>query len=154
MRKWKWIALLPVLVLLAAGCAAGGGHFSGEAAPAGFWAGLWHGLICCVTFVIGLFHDGVRIYEIHNKGHLYDLGFVLGAAIAFGGCGGSKACFVWKGAKEKEWEDIGVRVEEKVRKGIREWLDESGKKEEDEWEEIGRKIEEKVKRELRNWAEK
>lgn len=138
----------------AAGCAAGGARFHADV-PAGFWAGLWHGLICCVTFVIGLFSENVRIYEVHNSGNLYDLGFVLGAALAFGGMGGGKWRLIWKsaGAKEKEWEEIGVRVEEKVRKGIREWLDESEHKN-DEWEQIGRKIEEKVKRELRNWAEK
>ena len=43
-------------------------------------------------------------------------------------------------------------MEEKVRKGIKEWLDESEKKE-DEWEEIAQKIEEKIKRKLRDWAE-
>ncbi len=152
MKKTVVVGVLVGLALGVVGCAAGGERFS-EAVPAGFWAGLWHGLICCVTFVIGLFHEHVRIYEFNNTGHLYDLGFVLGAAIAFGGAGGTKACVLWKSAEEKEWEEIGERVEEKVRKGIRGWLDESDHKD-DEWEEIGRKIEEKVKRELRNWAEK
>ena len=36
--------------------------------------------------------------------------------------------------KEAEWEEIGVKVEEKVRVGIKEWLEESEQKEED-WEE-------------------
>jgi len=58
-----------------------------------------------------------------------------------------------KGDKEKEWEEIGVKVEEKVRTGIQKWLDESDKEEKD-WEEIGKKVEEKIKRELRNWADK
>ena len=54
--------------------------------------------------------------------------------------------------KEKEWEEIGDRVEEKVRKGIRNWLEESERGEGD-WEEIGRKVEEKIKRELSGWAD-
>ncbi|MBN1270430.1 MAG: hypothetical protein JXB04_12640 [Kiritimatiellae bacterium] len=151
MRKMLIFAFLLVVILSAAGCAAGSERF--QTSSAGFWAGLWHGLICVVTFIISLFNDNVRVYEMYNTGHLYDLGFILGAAIAFGGCGGSGSCRRRKSPKEKEWDEIGVRVEEKVRKGIREWLDESGRKDA-EWEEVGRKVEEKIKRELRNWAEK
>lgn len=152
MKKIVMAGMLVGLAVVMVGCAAGGDRFS-EATPAGFWVGLWHGLICAVTFVISLFNEHVRIYEFNNSGPLYDLGFVLGAAIAFGGAGGTKACILWKSSEEKEWDEIGERVEKKVRKGIREWLDESDHKD-DEWEEIARKIEEKVKRELRNWADK
>jgi hypothetical protein len=52
---------------------------------AGFWTGLWHGLISCVTFVISLFTDKVNIYELHNSGNWYDFGFILGVSIIFGG---------------------------------------------------------------------
>ena len=55
--------------------------------------------------------------------------------------------------REKEWEEIGRKVEDKVKKGIKNWVDESDDKEK-EWEEIGRKVEDKIKRELKNWAEK
>jgi len=55
--------------------------------------------------------------------------------------------------KEKEWEEIGKKVEEKVRKGIQSWVDETEKKD-DDWDEIGKKVEEKIKRELRKWTEK
>jgi hypothetical protein len=55
------------------------------AEPAGFWAGLWHGIAMPITFFISLFNPGVRIYEIHNTGKLYDFGFFLGASMAFGG---------------------------------------------------------------------
>jgi len=59
--------------------------------PAGFWKGLWHGFIVLFTFVISLFTDKVGIYEIHNSGNLYNLGYVLGVMIFFGGSGGG-AC--------------------------------------------------------------
>jgi len=59
------------------------------AEPAGFWAGLWHGLICEITFIVSLFSPGVRIYETNNRGLLYDFGFLLGATSALGG-GGSQ----------------------------------------------------------------
>jgi hypothetical protein len=141
------------LLLLCAGCAAGTSRF--EISQAGFWAGLWHGLICVITFIIGLFTDNVRMYEPNNVGALYDLGFLLGAIIVLGG--GCKSRKSRKKPrvekyKEKEWEEIGQRVEAKVRKGIQKWLDESERGDE-EWEEIGRKVEEKIKRELREWSE-
>lgn len=54
---------------------------------AGFWLGLWHGIIAPVTFVVSLFTDSISIYEVRNNGNWYDLGFVLGAGILFGGGG-------------------------------------------------------------------
>jgi hypothetical protein len=149
--KGTALGILCILVALLGGCAAGPNSRFVDT-PAGFWAGVWHGLICVITFIISLFSDGVRMYEVHNSGAWYDLGFILGACIAFGGSGGAG----WKRKKsrsprEKEWEEIGVRVEEKVRKGIKEWLDESEKRE--DWDEIARNIEEKIKKKLRDWAE-
>ena len=60
------------------------------ARPAGFWAGLWHGLICPIVFIVSLFVPGVRIYEVNNRGLLYDFGFLLGASSSLAG-GGSQA---------------------------------------------------------------
>ena len=57
------------------------------AIPAGFWAGFWHGIICPITFIVGLFNPGVRMYETSNRGALYDLGFLIGAAGTLGGSG-------------------------------------------------------------------
>jgi hypothetical protein len=54
---------------------------------AGFWLGLWHGIIAPVTFIISLLKDNVNMYEIHNNGNWYNFGFVLGAGILFGGGG-------------------------------------------------------------------
>jgi hypothetical protein len=41
-------------------------------------AGLWHGLIAPVTLVISFFNSDVHMYEVHNAGSEYDLGFLLG----------------------------------------------------------------------------
>jgi len=77
------------LMLLLTACAPGINPEVGSAAPAGdaagFWLGLWHGIIAPVTFVISLFTDHVNFYEVHNNGNWYDFGFVLGAGILFGG---------------------------------------------------------------------
>ena len=81
------IAILAVLLL--AGCAAGTNPtvdvLDADGKSAGFWLGLWHGLISCVTFIISLFSDNVNVYEVHNSGNWYDFGFMLGVSIIFGG---------------------------------------------------------------------
>ena len=81
--------------VLLAGCAAGVNEQLDTAnqagVVAGFWLGLWHGLIAPVTFVISLFSKGVGIYELHNNGGWYNFGFVLGAGILFGGGGSASS---------------------------------------------------------------
>lgn len=89
--------MLGLLVLLLAACVAGLNPEVGVAAEggdvAGFWLGLWHGIIAPVTFFISLFTDDVTLYEVRNNGNWYDLGFVLGAGILFGGHG------AWRGRR-------------------------------------------------------
>ena len=81
----KTLVILGVLVLfmLSTSCAPGNSRF--EQKPAGFFAGLWHGFICLFTFVIGLFSDSVDMYEVSNSGNWYNLGFLLGVSMFFGG---------------------------------------------------------------------
>jgi hypothetical protein len=82
------ILLLGVL----SGCAAGPNPALDTGPdPAGFWLGLWHGIILPVTFVVSLFTDQVSIYEVQNTGGWYDTGFVLGLIIVLGGGGGGSA---------------------------------------------------------------
>ena len=57
------------------------------AMPAGFLAGLWHGLILPITFIVSLFIPNVRIYEKNNSGRWYDFGFIMGALSSLGGSG-------------------------------------------------------------------
>lgn len=82
--------LAAATLLLLAACAAGvnpevGTPPPGSEAPAGFWLGLWHGVILPVTWIVSLFTDTVTPYEVHNNGNWYDVGFVLGISIVFGG---------------------------------------------------------------------
>ena len=91
MRRTRLLVALAVLalVVLLAACAAGANPEVGVppegGSLAGFWQGLWHGIISPVTFIISLFNEHVSIYEVHNDGNWYDFGFVLGAGILFGG---------------------------------------------------------------------
>jgi len=49
----------------------------------GIWLGIWHGFISPVTLLLSFFTKDVQMYEVHNDGHLYNLGFFLGVAIVF-----------------------------------------------------------------------
>jgi hypothetical protein len=151
-KRFVFSIVLALIFLLSVNCAPGNSRFDED--PAGFWSGLWHGLICMVTFIVSLFSDSVHMYEVSNSGNWYNFGYLIGVMIIFGGGSGRYGCTKKKkDLKEKEWEDIGRKVEDKVRRGIKNWVDESEDKEK-EWEDIGRKIEDKIKRELKNWAEK
>lgn len=90
-RTWLVPALVVVLVVMLSSCAPGPNVQQGVADPtgdvAGFWLGLWHGIIAPVTFIISLFSDTIDVYEIHNNGNWYNFGFVLGAGVLLGGGG-------------------------------------------------------------------
>ena len=92
MSKSLRFALLGlVLLLVLSACAAGGNPAvdtpSADGDVAGFWLGLWQGVIVPITFIISLFSDTVSIYEVHNNGGWYDFGFVIGAGFLLGGSG-------------------------------------------------------------------
>jgi len=82
-KNFKWLAFALIGMLFLTSCAAGNERFDMD--PAGFWAGLWHGFISLVTFIISLFNSDVTIYEVNNSGWPYNLGFILGAMIFYGG---------------------------------------------------------------------
>lgn len=93
MRNTKFlVAILCVVIALAMiSCAPGpntfahttnvGGHI------AGFWLGLWHGIISPFTFIGSLFTSSVNFYEVHNNGGWYNFGFLLGIGTLGGSSG-------------------------------------------------------------------
>ncbi|MBT3362813.1 MAG: hypothetical protein HN929_06980 [Chloroflexi bacterium] len=103
--KKKHLFLVSIVILttlLFTSCAGGTNPTAGTTDPggqiSGFWLGLWHGLIACVTFIISLFTDKVSVYEVYNSGNWYDFGFMLGIVIVFSGSG--------YGAKKKRKKSI------------------------------------------------
>lgn len=154
-KKYLVLALILCAILITMSCAPGNYRWNPNienSKPAGFWAGLWHGIIVIITFIISLFNKQVVIYEVNNYGWTYNLGFILGL---FGSIGGGIKVTRPKKAKKYEWKDIGDKIEEKIREGVKSWVDESESEEKKkEWEEIGKKVEEKIKRKLKDWAEK
>ena len=95
--KKTLLAVLGLFLLFAlcfaAGCTAGPNLFKNspgaDGSVAGFWLGLWHGFILPFAFVVSLFNGKVTIYEVHNVGAWYNFGFLLGAAMIWGGGGAS-----------------------------------------------------------------
>jgi hypothetical protein len=153
-RRWDpkvFVGLMLGGMLLLAACAAGDPQYTAET-PAGFWHGLWHGIISVITLIIGLFNENVEVYERFNTGAWYDAGFLFGVLCVWGG--GSRASRkTWprkKTEEEKEWEEIGKKVEKKIRRKIREWAEAEP---DEEWEVVGKKAEAKLKKKLRAWAE-
>ena len=98
--KTSFTVLVLVLLLLSilAGCAPGPNPFNKMASEhgeiAGFWLGLWHGFIAPVVFVASLFRGDLNVYEVHNTGPWYNLGYLFGLACFFGG-GGNRASRRW-----------------------------------------------------------
>lgn len=92
MKKSIVLVVMLFALFLLAGCAPGPNELAGSpgdlGATAGFWKGLWHGFISLFTFIISLFSDKVTIYEVHNNGGWYNLGFLLGVMAFYGGSGG------------------------------------------------------------------
>jgi hypothetical protein len=89
-RRAGWLVLALGVTLALSGCAAAANDaLVPRPAGPGFWLGLWHGLIAPVTFIVSLFDEHVGIYAVHNSGHLYDLGFLVGMSVIFSVLGGS-----------------------------------------------------------------
>jgi hypothetical protein len=157
MRRYRFFLRYYVIILMAmllASCTAGDSQFTAES-PAGFLWGLWHGVISVISLVIHLFNDNVVVYEVNNSGGWYDFGFLLGVIMVWGG--GCHASCKTKQEKEsdREWDEIGDKVEKKVMRKLKAWAEDDTPEEADgEWDEIGDKVEKKLKRKIREWAEK
>jgi polyhydroxyalkanoate synthesis regulator phasin len=57
--------------------------------------------------------------------------------------------------REKEWKEVGDKVETKIMRKMKEWADDENTfAGDDDWDETCEKVEKKLKRKLREWAEK
>ena len=89
MQMVRFLAIVFLFVVFFSSCAPGPNDMErtsdDEGKVAGFWKGLWHGLIAPITFIISVFTDKVHLYEVHNNGTWYNFGFVVGAGLFFSG---------------------------------------------------------------------
>jgi hypothetical protein len=143
------ILLVGLLILLVAGCAPGNARYSVETGrPANFWAGLWHGLIVVITFIVSLFTSDVHIYESNNVGWAYNLGFILGCMCSLGA--GARGSCHKKKRREYDWDKVGRQVGESIKESVASWRKEERAAESDrDWDELGRKIEERIREEMK-----
>lgn len=77
------ILVLAVLVLAVTGCVPGDGRHDPDE-PANFVWGIWHGWIAPISLIISAFNPERAIYETHNTGFWYDLGFYVAVIAGFG----------------------------------------------------------------------
>lgn len=153
-RVYTGLFLFTILLVMLTGCTAGHSQFTSES-PAGFWNGLWHGVISFISLIIHLFNDAVMVYEKNNNGGWYDFGFLLGVILVWGGGCHVKCKSGARKKRDEEWEEIGQKVEIKIMHRLKDWAekDETGAMQED-WDELWPKVEKKLKRKIREWAEK
>ncbi|WP_217909843.1 hypothetical protein [Pseudenhygromyxa sp. WMMC2535] len=154
-RSLAGLAALTLLLAILGACAAGDPRYSVDA-PAGFWAGLWHGIISLIALILSSFTE-VRFYEADNSGWWYDAGFLLGILFISGGGGGKlghRRAQARRREEERkrdeEWEAIGRKVQAKLDAKLREWAETDA---DADWETLGPKVEAKLARELRKWAD-
>ena len=100
----KNLILIALLLVLLAGCAPGSNvevnvpsstlvlttpgpnpeqNKPGSTGVAGIVQGLWHGLIAPVTLIGSFFNPDMQMYEVHNNGREYNLGYLFGVALVF-----------------------------------------------------------------------
>ena len=100
MKKLIIISLLLVYMLSFFSCAPGPNIYKAPEnmgkKPAGFFNGLWHGIIAPFSFIVSLFTSKVNVYEVINNGGWYNFGFIIGLSIIFGGSGNGTGRVMYK----------------------------------------------------------
>jgi hypothetical protein len=49
----------------------------------GFLPGIWHGAISPGTLIMSFLNPNIQMYEVHNDGGPYNIGFLIGVGIIF-----------------------------------------------------------------------
>jgi len=83
MRSQLLCFFLFTLLVLCSGCIPGDGSCTAND-PAGFFSGIWHGWIAPISLIVGFFKEHIRVYEVHNTGWWYDLGYYIAIIGGFG----------------------------------------------------------------------
>lgn len=83
MKRSTILLLSAALLLLTTSCIPGDGAATPEH-PANFLWGIWHGWVAPISLIISLFKDHIGIYEVHNTGFWYNLGYYMAIVGGFG----------------------------------------------------------------------
>jgi len=86
-------------------------------APANFWWGLWQGLIIVLSFIASWFDNNIVLYQVHNNGFWYNLGYIIAIFISIGAfAGGSRETV--KESKKEAGKEIKKEVEKEITKEL------------------------------------
>ena len=86
-------------------------------APANFWWGLWQGLIIVLSFIASWFDNNIVLYQVHNNGFWYNLGYIIAIFISIGVfAGGSRE--TGKEIKKEAGKKITKEVEKEIKKEV------------------------------------
>lgn len=83
MKKIILLGLIVILCLSLTSCFPGDKTIDDE--PAGFFNGVIHGWIAPLSLILSFFKDNITMYEVHNTGFWYELGFYMAIISGFGG---------------------------------------------------------------------
>ena len=87
MKKVFILGLTAIMLFMLVGCMAGPNTLANtpdqQGRIGGLGLGIWHGFIAPVTFVVSLFNNDVHMYDVHNNGNQYNIGFILGLVLFF-----------------------------------------------------------------------
>ncbi len=81
-KAFVFCAAVVLLFLSLSGCVPGDGANS-VTRPAGFFSGIWHGWIAPFSLIYSAFNHDISIYEVHNTGFWYDLGYYMAIISGF-----------------------------------------------------------------------
>jgi len=120
----KSIVFIVLALFLASGIFTNyAGHDSFNTKKAGFFSGIIHGVISPIMLVTAIFTD-FTMYELNNSGWWYNLGFLLGILITWGGSPNGSVIKNYYTPPKKEdnnlsnedHDKIGKLIEEKINK--------------------------------------
>ena len=77
------------------------------------------------------------------------LWFLIILLFAWVGIGANRGISLWW-RKKRDWDEIGGKIESKIKHGLSRWVDADPDM---DWDDLGERIEEKIKRKIRDWAE-
>lgn len=80
-RRIQTLCVAILVLVLLTGCFAGPASRFTDDQPASFFAGVWHGLLAPFTLIASFLTDRVTMYEVHNVGPQYDMGFLFGVVV-------------------------------------------------------------------------
>jgi hypothetical protein len=82
---------------------------------ANFWLGLWQGLIVFLSFIASWFDNNIVLYQVHNNGFWYNLGYIIGLIIIGAGSGASRRSSKTKEKAKKQKQEQKSPIDDEAK---------------------------------------